>query len=94
MFGHVVRFLVVGSMALALLGCPTGKQYSIGGLETFFDLAEIEAAVRAVRRVCDLPIVAQMTINDEGSSLEGVSPEVFGPRLAALGVDALGVNCS
>ncbi len=42
----------------------------------------------------DLPIVAQMTLDDDGSSLEGVEPEVFGPRLSALPVDAVGVNCS
>ena len=63
-------------------------------LETFFDLAEVEAAVAGVRQVSDLPIVAQMTINDDGNSLEGVAPEVFGPKLEALDVEALGVNCS
>jgi homocysteine S-methyltransferase len=63
-------------------------------IETFYDLAEIEAAVAGVRSVSDLPIVAQMTINDEGNSLEGVAPETFGSRLEALDVDAVGVNCS
>jgi methionine synthase / methylenetetrahydrofolate reductase(NADPH) len=63
-------------------------------LETFYDLAEAEAAVRGVRRVSDLPIVVQMTIQDDGTSLEGVSPEDFGAALAALPVDAVGVNCS
>ena len=63
-------------------------------VETFFDLAEIEAAVRGIRRVSDKPIVAHMTLEDDGSSLEGVAPEVFGPRLAALPVQAVGVNCS
>jgi homocysteine S-methyltransferase len=63
-------------------------------VETFYDLAEIEAAVRGIRRVSDLPIVAHMTLEDDGSSLEGVAPEVFGPRLAALPVQAIGVNCS
>jgi len=63
-------------------------------LETFYDLAEIEAAVAGVRGVSTLPIVAQMTINEDGASLEGVAPELFGPRLAALDVDAVGVNCS
>ena len=63
-------------------------------LETFYDLAEIEAAVAGVRRVSDLPIVAQMTINDDGNSLEGVAPDIFGPRIAALDVDVVGVNCS
>jgi homocysteine S-methyltransferase len=63
-------------------------------VETFYDLAEIEAAVRGIRRVSDQPIVAHMTLEDDGSSLEGVAPEVFGPRLAALSVQAVGVNCS
>lgn len=63
-------------------------------VETFYDLAEIEAAVAGIRRVSDLPIVAQMTLEDDGNSLEGVAPEVFGPRLSSLPVDAVGVNCS
>ena len=63
-------------------------------VETFYDLAEIEAAVAGIRRVSDLPIVAQMTLEDDGNSLEGVAPEIFGPRLAQLRVDAVGVNCS
>ena len=63
-------------------------------VETFFDLAEIEAAVRGIRKVSDKPIVAHMTLEDDGSSLEGVAPEVFGPRLASLPVQAVGVNCS
>jgi len=63
-------------------------------VETFYDLAEIEAAVRGIRQVSDRPIIAHMTLEDDGSSLEGVAPEVFGPRLAALAVQAVGVNCS
>ena len=63
-------------------------------VETFYDLAEIEAAVAGIRRVTDLPIVVQMTLEDDGNSLEGVAPEVFGVRLAGLPVDAVGVNCS
>jgi homocysteine S-methyltransferase len=63
-------------------------------VETFYDLAEIEAAVRGIRSVTDLPIVAQMTLDDDGTSLEGVEPEVFGPKLTALPVDVIGVNCS
>ena len=63
-------------------------------IETFYDFAEIESAVRGVRSVSELPIVVQMTLEDDGNSLEGVSPEVFGAQLAALPVDAVGVNCS
>ncbi len=35
-------------------------------LETFRDLNEVGAAISAVRSVCDLPIVAQMTIEEDG----------------------------
>jgi homocysteine S-methyltransferase len=63
-------------------------------VETFYDLAEIEAAVRGIRSVSALPIVAQMTLDDDGTSLEGVEPEVFGPRLETLPVEVVGVNCS
>ena len=63
-------------------------------LETFSDLSEIEAAVRAVRAVSDLPIVAQMTVGTDGRTHYGTQPEVFGPRLESIGVDVVGVNCS
>ena len=35
-------------------------------LETFRDVNEIGAAIRGVRSVCDLPIVAQMTTEEDG----------------------------
>ena len=37
-------------------------------LETFRDVNEIGAAIRAVRSVCDLPIVAQMTTEEDGNT--------------------------
>ena len=46
-------------------------------LETFVDVRELEAAVRGVRRACNLPLVASLTINSEGTSLYGTEPEVF-----------------
>src|SRR6266550_3736343 len=39
-------------------------------LETFRDLNAIGAAIDAVRSVCPLPIVAQMTIEDDGNTLD------------------------
>ena len=63
-------------------------------LETFRDVNEIGAAIKAVRSVCDLPIVAQMTTEDDGNSLDGVAPETFVPDLEARGADVVGVNCS
>jgi homocysteine S-methyltransferase len=63
-------------------------------LETFRDLNEIRAAIRAVRSVCDLPIVAQMTTEEDGNSLDGAPPESFAPALEAEGAAVIGVNCS
>jgi methionine synthase / methylenetetrahydrofolate reductase(NADPH) len=40
----------------------------------------IEQAIRAVRDVSDLPIVAQMTIQMDGNTLFGATPEVFTSR--------------
>ncbi len=63
-------------------------------LETFRDLNEIGAAIAAVRSVCSLPIVAQMTTEEDGGSLDGTPPEQFAPALVARGADVVGVNCS
>lgn len=63
-------------------------------LETFSDLAEIEQALLAARSACDLPIVAQMTVDTDGSTAYGTSPEVFTKRLDELGADIIGLNCS
>src|SRR5258708_3827775 len=38
-------------------------------LETFGDLHEIREAILAAREVCDLPLVAQMTVDDDGNAL-------------------------
>ena len=63
-------------------------------LETFRDLNEIRAAIRAVRSVCDFPIVAQMTTEEDGNTLDGAPPETFAPALDAEGAAVIGVNCS
>jgi len=63
-------------------------------LETFRDLNELIAAVRAVRSVSSLPIVAQMTTDADGHSLDGTPPETFAPALEQAGADVIGVNCS
>ena len=63
-------------------------------LETFRDVNELAAAVRAVRSVSALPIVAQMTTDADGSSLDGTPPSTFAPALERAGADVIGVNCS
>jgi methionine synthase I (cobalamin-dependent)/5,10-methylenetetrahydrofolate reductase len=63
-------------------------------LETFRDLNEIGAAIDAVRRVSHLPIVAQMTTEEDGNTLDGTPPEQFAPDLEHRGATVLGVNCA
>jgi homocysteine S-methyltransferase len=63
-------------------------------LETFSDISEMRQAMRAVRELCDLPIIAQMTILPDGNTSFGTTPEVFTTRLDEWGADVIGVNCS
>ena len=42
----------------------------------------------------DLPIVAQMTTEEDGNTLDGTPPERFAPELEARGATIIGVNCA
>ena len=64
-------------------------------LETFGDINEAHAAMRAVRSlVPDGTLIVQMTVDREGTGLFGTTPEHFTRRLDAWGADVIGVNCS
>lgn len=63
-------------------------------LETFNDLNEMDQAILAVKKICDLPIVAQMAFTDEGKTAYGVSPAHVVKKLEEWGADVAGVNCS
>src|SRR5947199_4832456 len=63
-------------------------------LETFRDLNEIGAAIDAVRSLSDLPIVAQMTTEEDGNTQDGTPPEQFAPELEKRGATIIGVNCA
>ncbi len=62
-------------------------------LETFSDISEMRQAISAVRELCDLAIVAQMTIMPDGNTTFGTTPEVFTKRLDEWGADVIGLNC-
>src|ERR671939_576677 len=62
-------------------------------LETFSDISEMRQAIRAVRELCDLPVIAQMTILPDGNTSFGTTPEVFTSRLDEWGADVIGLNC-
>ncbi|OLE53004.1 MAG: bifunctional homocysteine S-methyltransferase/methylenetetrahydrofolate reductase [Acidobacteria bacterium 13_1_20CM_3_53_8] len=62
-------------------------------LETFSDISQMRQAIRAVQELCDLPIIAQMTIHTDGNTSFGTTPEVFTARLDEWGADVIGLNC-
>ena len=63
-------------------------------LETFQDLNEILAALRAVRRVSlEMPVVAQMTFGQDGKTLYGHTPSLAVRALRQAGANVVGVNC-
>jgi len=62
--------------------------------ETFSEIAELEIAVRAAKAICDLPIVASMTYNQDGRTGSGVMPGEAVHRLVAAGAHLVGINCS
>ena len=63
-------------------------------LETFSDPAELAAAYRAVRGLSELPIIAQMTVGEDGKSSYGADVEHLAALLDELGADVVGLNCS
>ncbi len=63
-------------------------------IETMSDLVEIRAAILAAREHSSLPVFATMTFAQDGRTFLGTDPETAAITLQALGVSALGVNCS
>ncbi len=63
-------------------------------LETFNDLAEIHEAMKAIREVSVLPIIAQMTIGQDNKTGYGTDVATIGARLTEWGADVVGLNCS
>ena len=62
--------------------------------ETFTDLYELKAAVLAAKENSELPLVSTMSFEANGTTFFGTTVESMVMTLEALGVDALGVNCS
>ncbi len=63
-------------------------------VETMSDLSEAQQALLAAREVGGLPVVVQMTIQDDGATRTGTLPEDFTRQLDGWGADLIGVNCS
>jgi homocysteine S-methyltransferase len=64
-------------------------------METFGYLEELHQAMLAAKDVgAKLPLVVQVTIDEDGNCLDGSTPENFAPRLEDWGADVIGCNCS
>lgn len=63
-------------------------------LETFSDLHLIQQAIIGIREKFDIPLMAQMTIGDDGNSLFGTPPERLAVKMKDFGADIVGINCS
>ncbi|MCX8056850.1 MAG: bifunctional homocysteine S-methyltransferase/methylenetetrahydrofolate reductase [Ignavibacteria bacterium] len=64
-------------------------------LETFTLTAEIIQAIRAVKEINpDFPVIAQVTINEEGNLLSGEPIEKFVEQVTQYKPDVIGFNCS
>ncbi len=62
-------------------------------LETFRHLDELAIAVKGSRRGAPgLPILAMVTFDESGTVADGTGPEKVAQRVAAMGVEAMGVN--
>jgi homocysteine S-methyltransferase len=63
-------------------------------LETFSDIKELEAALCAIKPLTALPVIAQMTVGQDGDTSYGTNVETIASRLTELGADVIGLNCS
>jgi methionine synthase I (cobalamin-dependent)/5,10-methylenetetrahydrofolate reductase len=64
-------------------------------LETFGYVEELHQAILAAREVNPkIPVVAHVTIDEDGNCLDGSTPESFTPRIESWGADVIGCNCS
>ena len=64
-------------------------------LETFGYIDELHQAILAAREAAPgLPIVAEVTIDEDGCALDGAEPEAYGVKLTDFGVNVVGCNCS
>lgn len=62
--------------------------------ETFVYPENLIAAINAARKITKLPIIAQMTIDEDGATLTGASSKVMIDDLQRTGADIIGANCT
>ena len=64
-------------------------------LETMMALNEVREALEAARETApELPVLAMVTVDEDGNCLDGASAATAATLLTEWGADAVGVNCS
>lgn len=71
-----------------------GKNADVVVIETQTDLLEVKAAVLAVKENSSLPVMVTMTFEENQRTFTGCLVASMAKTLTAIGVDAIGVNCS
>lgn len=62
-------------------------------IETQYDIAEATIAVKAAKKVSNLPVICSFSFDRGTKTMMGVNPTQFVKAIAPLGVAALGINC-
>ena len=63
-------------------------------LETFSYIEEVQLAIEAIRSFSSLPIIAQLTYSEEGTTYGDIRPLLAASMLKDKGVQAIGANCT
>jgi len=63
-------------------------------LETFVSLNELDIAIKAVKEITDLPLIAQKAFSEDGAILSGNFPIDVVEHIHKQGVDVVGANCT
>jgi methionine synthase / methylenetetrahydrofolate reductase(NADPH) len=63
-------------------------------LETFSDIAELSTAINAIRSFSKLPVVAELTFSEEGTTLGGTRPREAWEILKEKYIQTIGANCT
>jgi homocysteine S-methyltransferase len=62
-------------------------------LETFYDLEELQLALKIIRSLSKLPVICQFATEGTGATQDGVPLQDAFARLAQDGADVIGFNC-
>ena len=77
---------------MVIAGAGAGADLIV--IETMTDLYEAKAAVLAAKENADLPVWVTMSFEKNARTFIGTSVESMAVCLTALGIDAVGINCS